>query len=176
MSELNKREKEGFINQIQEIKNGANSGDKDCQTAYGKCLLFGWGVEKDEKSAFDWFSKASEQGDQIAGMYLGHCYLYGIGAGVDESKGYHLLNAALDFNYPDEGESQNQSQQSAFSHDDLCQLFLDLGDAFENSLGIYRKYRSAVYYFDMLNDWGEPIGGERKSHYKKTLFGWKKKD
>lgn len=176
MSELIKQEKASFTEQITDIQEGARAGDSRSQTAFGKCLLFGWGVEKDEIQAYYWLEKAAQQDNQIASMYMGHCLLYGIGVETDESKGYKLLNAALDFNYPGVGESQNQSPESAFSTDDLCQLFLDLGDALEKSLGVYRNYRVAVYYFDMLADWGQPVGAERKSHYKKSLLGWKKKD
>lgn len=176
MSELNKHEREPYTRQIKEIEQGALAGDARSQTAYGKCLLFGWGVAQDDAKAYEWFEKASDQGDEIAKMYKGHCMLYGIGTTKDEYNGYGMLNDALDWNYPDEGESQPQSDQSDFSHDDLCQLFLDLGDAAEKSLGVGRKYRSSIYYFEMLDHWGEPIGAERRARFKKTLFGWKLKD
>lgn len=174
MSQLLKEEKDTFMDDIAEIREGAENGDLNCQTAYGKCLLFGWGVEQDDAKAYEVLNKAAKGGDEIAKMYVGHCLLYGIGAEKDERKGYELLDGALNFNYPDEGESQSQAEQSDFSKDDMCQLFLDLGDALENSLGVYRNYRVAVYYFNMLASWGEPIGAERKANYKKTLFGWKK--
>lgn len=173
MSELIKEEKEPFMEQLAEIEEGARNGNADCQTAFGKCLLFGWGVEQSDARAFEWFEKAAGQGHEIAKMYKGHCLLYGIGTQTDERQGYELLDAALNYNYPGAGSSQSQSERSQFSNDDLCQLFLDLGDALEKSLGVFRNYRVAVYYFNMLKEWGQPIGAERKSHYKKTLFGWK---
>lgn len=176
MSALIKQEEAIFTEQIADIKEGALAGNTDAQTAFGKSLLFGWGIPKDEAQAYTWLEKAQQQGDQIAAMYMGHCLLYGLGVEAEERKGYQLLNAALDFNYPGAGQSQSQSGQSEFSNDDLCQLFLDLGDALEKSLGVYKNYRVAVYYFDMLADWGQPIGAERKSHYKKSLLGWKKID
>lgn len=164
----------------QEVKQYAQSaaeGDADAQREYGKCLLFGKGIEVDEEEAFLWLERAAAQSDEIAKMYVGHCKLYGIGTKKEEADGYVMLDNALNYNYPEESSSQPLADYSQFSEEDLCQLFWDLGDALEKSLGVYQNYRVAVYYFDMLNDWGHPEGGERKSHYKKNFLGkWKKID
>ncbi len=161
--------------EVKQYAQNAAEGNAAAKREYGKCLLFGKGTAPDEKEAFLWLEKAAAQSDEIAKMYIGHCKLYGIGTKKDENEGYVMLNNALNYNYPEESSSQPLANYSQFSEEDLCQLFWDLGDAFENSLGIEQNYRVAVYYFDMLNDWGHPEGGERKSHYKKGFLGkWKK--
>ncbi len=161
--------------EVEEYAQSAAEGNVAAQREYGKCLLFGKGIEINEKEAFLWLEKAAAQSDEIAKMYVGHCKLYGIGTKKEEEEGYTMLDNALNYNYPEESSSQPLADYSQFSEEDLCQLFWDLGDALENSLGVSQNYRVAVYYFDMLNDWGHPEGGERKSHYKKNLLGkWKK--
>lgn len=159
-----------------ELEKLAEQGDSRAQTEYGKCLLFGKGGRVDGASAFKWLEKAAQQSSEIAKMYIGHCYLYGIGVEKNESKGYVMLNDALNYNYPDEGSSQPLAGYSTFQEEDLCQLFWDLGDALENSLGVIKNYRVAVYYFNMLAEWGHPEGAERKSKFKRVFGFWKKVD
>ncbi len=163
--------------EVERYAQGAAGGDAAAQREYGKCLLFGNGIEMDEKKAFAWLGKAAAQSDEIAKMYVGHCKLYGIGTEKEEEDGYTMLDNALNYNYPEDSSSQPLADYSQFSEEDLCQLFWDLGDAFEKGMGVCQNYRVAVYYFDMLNDWSHPEGGERKSHYKKNFLGkWKKID
>ena len=150
----------------------AEKGERTAQTEYGKCLLFGKGGTVDRDAAFGWFQKAAEQSDEIAKMYLGHCFLYGIGVEADQNKGYKMLDEALVYNYPEESSSQPQAGYSTFQEEDLCQLFWDLGDALEKSYGVYKNYRVAVYYFEMLADWGHPEGAERRKRFRKILWFW----
>ncbi len=161
--------------EAEELGERAGQGDASAQREYGKCLLFGKGVPADKDKAFGWLNKAADQSDEIAKMYVGHCYLYGIGTKKDEDKGYAMLDEALQYNYPEESSSQPLAEYSQFQEEDLCQLFWDLGDSLENGLGPYINYNVAVYYFEMLEDWGHPEGGERMTHFKKGMFGkWKK--
>jgi len=163
--------------EVKQYAQSAKEGEAAAQREYGKCLLFGKGIEPNAKEACAWLEKAAAQSDEIAKMYVGHCKLYGIGTTKAEEAGYELLNNALNYNYPEESSSQPLADYSQFEEEDLCQLFWDLGDALEKGLGPYQNYKVAVYYFDMLNDWGHPEGGERKSHYKKNFLGrWKKVD
>lgn len=161
---------------IEDFRVQAEQGDAVCQRELGKCLLFGRKTQKDEAKAYEWFARAAEQGDEVAKMYIGHCLLYGAGVEKSEGKGYTMLDNALNYNYPGSGQSQSQASHSQFSEEDLCQLFLDLGDALENGRGVFRNYRVAVYYFNMLAEWGHPEGAERLSHYRKKLGRWKKID
>lgn len=162
--------------EIEEYKRLANQGDVSAQIEYGKCLLFGKGAETDEKAAYEWFTKAASSRSEMAKMYQGHCILYGTGTEKNEEEGYKILNAALEYNYPEESESQPLADYSEFQDEDLVQMFWDLGDAFENGLGIGIRYASAAYYFNMIDSWGHPEGAQRMAHYKKKLSGWKKID
>ena len=163
--------------EVQHYKTLAEEGDSYAQTEYGKCLLFGKGnVTPDADMAYHWFKKAAAQSNETAKMYAGHCALYGIGTKQKELKGYKMLNSALEYNYPEESESQPLADYSDFSNEDLVQLFWDLGDALEKSLGVIQNYRVAVYYFNMMNEWGHKEGAERMSHYKKKGTKWVKAD
>lgn len=161
--------------EIEEYKRLAELGDANAQTEYGKCILFGKGGSTDATAAYEWFEKAAAQSNEIAKMYIGHCILYGIGVDRDEEKGYIMLDNALNYNYPEESESQPLANYSQFHKEDLVQLFWDIGDARENALGISKRYASAVYYFSMIYDWGYQEGAKRLEHYKKGLKGWEKK-
>lgn len=155
----------------------AEEGDAYAQTEYGKCLLFGkGGVTPDGGMAYQWFEKAAAQSDEIAKMYVGHCVLYGIGVKKREVKGWNMLDEALNYNYPEESSSQPLAEYSEFTNEDLVQLFWDLGDALEKSIGVITNYNIAVYYFNMINEWGYPEGGERMSHYKQKGQEWIKTD
>lgn len=166
------------MEEIQEYKDLAEQkGDAHAQTEYGKCLLFGkGGSTPDGTAAYAWFQKAAAQSNEIAKMYVGHCKLYGIGVQKNETEGYEMLNNALNYNYPEDSSSQPLANYSTFENEDLVQLFWDLGNALEKSLGVVQNYRVAVYYFTMIDDWGHPEGGERMRHYKKGISGWKKID
>ncbi len=163
--------------EVEEYKELASQGDAYAQTEYGKCLLFGKaGITPDGIAAYEWFQKAAAQSNEIAKMYLGHCKLYGIGTNKDENEGYKMLDSALNYNYPEDSSSQPLAEYSTFENEDLVQLFWDLGNALEKSLGVVQNYRVAVYYFTMIDDWGHPEGAKRMRHYKKGLSGWKKID
>lgn len=163
--------------EVEEYKELASQGDAYAQTEYGKCLLFGKaGITPNGIAAYEWFQKAAAQSNEIAKMYLGHCKLYGIGTNKDENEGYKMLDSALNYNYPEDSSSQPLAEYSTFENEDLVQLFWDLGNALEKSLGVAQNYRVAVYYFTMIDDWGHPEGAKRMRHYKKGLSGWKKID
>ncbi len=161
--------------EVKHYKELAEKGDAYAQTEYGKCLLFGkGGVTPDGNMAYQWFEKAAEQQYEVAKMYVGHCVLYGIGVKKREVKGWQMLDAALNYNYPEESSSQPLAEYSEFTNEDLVQLFWDLGDALEKSIGVITNYNIAVYYFNMINEWGHPEGGERMSHYKQKGEDWVK--
>lgn len=162
---------------VAEFREAAESGDAYAQTEYGKCILFRKGTAEDIADAYQWFEKAAAQSNEVAKMYVGHCKLYGIGVEEQKGNGYTMLDDALNYNYPGPGSSQSQAEYSQFEEEDLCQLFWDLGDALENGIGVFKNYGVAVYYFNMLAEWGHPEGAERLKHYKKGFLGkWKKID
>ncbi|CAB5379273.1 unnamed protein product [Rhizophagus irregularis] len=54
----------------------------------------GFGVDKDEKESFEWFSKASQKNDINGHFELGECYYNGIGIGKDCKKALYYYTLA----------------------------------------------------------------------------------
>lgn len=69
--------------------------DSPCEPALAIADIFakgGWGVEKDEAKAFEWYHKAAEEGSSDAMLTLGEMYFYGRGVAKDAEeavKWYH---------------------------------------------------------------------------------------
>ena len=67
----------------------ARNGNTDAQYKLGGCYFNGIGVEKNREKAIEWWTKASEQDDDVsryAEYQLGKCYYEGIGMERDYSK------------------------------------------------------------------------------------------
>jgi TPR repeat protein len=69
-----------------ELVQEAEAGDANAQHLLGCCYARGEGVGKDEKKAFEWFTKSANQGHVEAHTSLGFCYLVGIGVEIDEKE------------------------------------------------------------------------------------------
>ena len=54
-----------------DVLKAAKGGDAAAQGYIGYCYLNGNGVSKDEKLAFEWFSKSATQGNPEAQYFLG---------------------------------------------------------------------------------------------------------
>lgn len=67
----------------------------------------GIGVEKDEKTAFDWYKKSAERGWEDAQIALGDCYQYGKGVEADDAQAYYWY-------------VQAQGERYALCHDVVC--------------------------------------------------------
>lgn len=174
-NQLYKQEK--YEEAIAAYEQGAAAGDTACQTRLGKLLLWGKVTIKDEAQAYFWFSKAAEQGDEIAKMWKGHCMVYGLGTPEDLKDGPILLIDALNYNFPGVGSSQSMAEKSQFDWDeDMLQLFWDLGEASETGRGLIKRQHLAGYYYSMAADGGWPEAIEKMTHYKESgLFKrWKR--
>lgn len=156
----------------------AEAGDEVSQIKLGKLLLAGKETAKDEAKAYFWFCKAAEKENEIAKMWKGHCLLYGLGVKKSEDEGTTLLYNALNYNFPGKGESQSMSERSQFDWDeDMMRLFWDLGDAYENGLGVPKREHLAGYYFSMVAEGGWPDAIEKMTHYKESgllIKRWKR--
>lgn len=156
----------------------AKLGNEVSQISLGKLLLAGKGAAKDEAQAYFWFCKAAEQENELAKMWKGHCLLYGLGVQKNEDEGTTLLDNALNYNFPGRGESQTMSEKSQFDwEEDMMRLFWDLGDAYENGLGVPKREHLAGYYFSMVAEGGWPEAAEKMTHYKESgliIKRWKR--
>lgn len=149
----------------------AKLGNEVSQIRLGKLFLMGKGTAKDEAQAYFWFCKAAEKENELAKMWKGHCLLYGLGVKKNENEGTTLLYNALNYNFPGRGESQTMSEQSQFDwEEDMLRMFWDLGDAYENGLGVPKREHLAGYYFSMVAEGGWPEAVEKMTHYKESGF------
>ena len=62
----------------------------------GDFLLKGRGVEKDEKAAVEWLTKAADKGEFHAMYLLATCYQRGTGVPVNKDKAIEYLSRSVD--------------------------------------------------------------------------------
>lgn len=65
------------------VRSAAECGLAAAQLRFGRMLLAGAGIERDERAAFDWFARAAAQGDAEASNMVGRCHENGWGVPVD---------------------------------------------------------------------------------------------
>ncbi|MCS5643278.1 MAG: sel1 repeat family protein [Dehalococcoidia bacterium] len=70
---------------IKSWQEAAEAGDARGQVLYGHCFIWGHGVEKDPKIAFEWFTKAAEQRNAAGQVSLGLCCEYGWGVNQNQN-------------------------------------------------------------------------------------------
>ena len=68
------------------VKELAEKGDAEAQFNLGVVYANGQGVERDEKEAVNWYSKAAEQDHPPAQLFLGLMYANGQGVERDEKE------------------------------------------------------------------------------------------
>ena len=64
----------------------AQAGDITSQYNVGLCYLYGQNTTVDYNEAYQWFEKAAQQGDKLAGLFLGYINELGIGRVVNYTK------------------------------------------------------------------------------------------
>ena len=75
----------------------AEKGDADAQFMLGLLNQLGEkGFPVDSLKAFEWYSKAAEQGNKDAQLTLGECYKYGIGTNKDDKKSFEFYMKAAE--------------------------------------------------------------------------------
>jgi TPR repeat protein len=82
-----------------ELLKKAEAGDAITQTNLGGIYLFGEGVPKDYKKAFEWLSKAAKQGNARAQNGLGRIYQYGNGVSQDYKKAVEWYSKSAEQGY-----------------------------------------------------------------------------
>ncbi|CAE7661658.1 esiB [Symbiodinium necroappetens] len=71
---------EVFTEDMRDLRQAAEDGDRDAQFRYGKALLKGWeGQEANQASAAEWLLRAAEGGQRAAQSALGEMYYTGLG-------------------------------------------------------------------------------------------------
>ncbi|RGB35810.1 hypothetical protein C1646_758914, partial [Rhizophagus diaphanus] len=80
-------------------KTKTNHGNKLAQYNLGRCYRFEKGIEKNERKAFEYYKKSSEQGYLNAQFKLGYCYSKGIGTEINKTKAFELYKVAAERGY-----------------------------------------------------------------------------
>lgn len=111
----------------------------------------GEGVERDYEKAVKYFEMSIKRNDWCSDM-LGTCYLNGFGTSKDYVKAKELF-----LKYPGEELSA-----------------IGLGKIYCYGLGTKQDIKKGMEYLDKFSENKE--GQEIKSHFKKSLFGWKQID
>ncbi|CAG8747523.1 16452_t:CDS:1, partial [Racocetra fulgida] len=84
------------LNQAAKLfKEAADDGDMTIsQYYYAACLYNGLGVERDLKSAFEYFCKAAHKGDANSMFNVGNMYYEGVGVEKNVKEGIHWIKMA----------------------------------------------------------------------------------
>eukprot|EP00287_Rhodomonas_sp_CCMP768_P015643 CAMPEP_0196757584 /NCGR_PEP_ID=MMETSP1091-20130531/103740_1 /TAXON_ID=302021 /ORGANISM="Rhodomonas sp., Strain CCMP768" /LENGTH=673 /DNA_ID=CAMNT_0042106367 /DNA_START=36 /DNA_END=2055 /DNA_ORIENTATION=+ len=99
--------------EIEKLRKKAEAGDAVAQNQMGDLHWDGLhGVEKNQETAFEWFSKAAEQGNADAEYSMGFAFLSGQGAGRDLEQGRTMLHRAAEKGH---AKSMRQLAQVHFS-------------------------------------------------------------
>ena len=85
------QEKDTNTQNYSSIRSKAEGGDVDSMVELAELYLSGESIDKDEKAAYRWFEKASEQDCDTGIARVGDCLLAGVGVEQDYQEGYMTL-------------------------------------------------------------------------------------
>lgn len=105
----------------------AKTGDAQAQYEVGNMYLRGRGVERNGKAAYEWFSKAADQGHVRAQYKVGYLYFKGEGVDKDPNKALKWIRRAADQDYAP------------------AQFYL--GKMYSTGVGVARDYEQAWTWF-----------------------------
>jgi TPR repeat protein len=80
---------------IPQIKAAAEKGSVQEEVQLGAAYFMGRGVERDDKQAAYWYTKAANSGDPEAQRQIGYFYMAGIGVDRDPSRGVRWFERAV---------------------------------------------------------------------------------
>ena len=82
---------------MKDLRQAAEAGDRDAQFRFGKALLKGWeGQEANEASASEWLIRAAEGGHRPAQSALGEMYYTGLGRPQNKVEAFKWLKQAAE--------------------------------------------------------------------------------
>lgn len=142
----------------------ANQGDADAQNNLGMIYLQGQGVVKDDKAAFQWFSKAAQQNQADAQNALGVIYEKGYGLPIDTKKAFEWYSKAAEQNHV--GAQNNLSFMYAYGigvKQDLVLAYM------WSTLAVTQGYTAATKLRDTLI---ASITSEQKKSAEKMVNEW----
>lgn len=93
----------------------------------GEMYIFGQGVEKDNKKAFEWYTKSATQGNALGQSNLGTMYHNGLGVEKDFTKAIEWYEKAAN-----QGDAYSQNR---------------LGIMYSQGLGVEKDYKKAAEWY-----------------------------
>nr|WP_315199931.1 T9SS type A sorting domain-containing protein [uncultured Flavobacterium sp.] len=115
----------------EQLINYANQGNTDCLNWLGLLYVEGLGVEKNEKTAFDFIKKAANQGNSTAAYNLGRFYMIGTGCNIDFDKAKYWLTSS----------ANKDNNRAAYG----------LGYMYLKGFGVPQNYQTAISWFEKSN-------------------------
>ena len=92
------------------IKSSAEAGNTYAALLLGDCYAKGWGTDRDDASAFAWYTVSAEKGDLVGMVALANCYSFGTGTAADQEAAFEwnmkaaelgsaeaMLNVAIEY-------------------------------------------------------------------------------
>lgn len=119
------------VEEIDSLETAAALGDKEAQYNLGFFYQMGFGVQKNYKKAFEYYSKAADQNHSYAQNNLGYLYQCGHGVSTDYFQAYEYYKLAA---------AQNNA---ASDH--------NLGYLYEFGLGVQKDPKKAIKYYNLAS-------------------------
>ena len=117
--------RENYAEAVKWLQPAAEKGNAGALFCMANMLMNGnSAIAKDEVKAFQYYSKASEQGNLRAMYELGRCYYYGLGTSIDYNMAFKLFSNA----------SQNGSDD----------MWLELGNCYLEGNGVGKDVNKAI--------------------------------
>jgi TPR repeat protein len=149
----------------------ADKGHSAAQCHLGICYTHGYGVEKNEKQAFNWFLESAQQGDSQAQLALGLCYDTGIGVDKDAQQAFNWYlksaqqgDSQAQFNvgisyYTGDGVYQDQYQAFDWYLKSAQQGYAPaqyrVGMCYKKGKGVEENLSEAVHWFKKASEQGD---------------------
>ena len=94
--QIDRNDPEGMIKKygLDELVDLAVMDNHDAAYVLGECYYYGYGVEEDLVSSFEWFLRIAEEGDTEAYIWVGDAYSNGDGVEMDEEKAVYWYRKA----------------------------------------------------------------------------------
>lgn len=162
---------------IRKVLQEADPWETSGYVSLGWCYVNGYGVPQDYREAVRWWSRAAEQGNEVAQVCLEWCYENGYGipqddkgtetwhsksvkqgnAVVQEDKVIELLAEGRNyFKMENYTEAVKCFKKAAEQGNPLAQGML--GNCYATGLGITKDFTKAMYWFRQAAEQGDPMG------------------
>ncbi len=148
------------------IEDSARAGNAYAALLLGDCYSKGWGTQKDDVKAFEWYRRAAEGGNVVGMVALANCYIFGNGTEVNPEEAFAwnmrsaelgsaegMLNVALDYEgghgtEPDPKAAFEWYKKSAKKGYDLAMY--NLSRCYRSGIGTKANPKRAFFWMKRL--------------------------